>query len=139
MNDFQTRSVVDGRRFEEAVEAVLRFAGWTIAERRAVVHGVEVDLIAHHPQTRDAWLIECKGSRDGRRPGLKRTDTVKKAIASAALLRHRGESRPFLLVTSHLPTSGRGLDDVADAIDAGWITEVAALPAALVPFTQEDE
>ena len=68
--------------------------------------GVEVDLVIENTQG-IAFFAECKGSfRD--RPGLQRTDTLKKAIANMVLLDAVGVG-PLLVLISHRPVDGVGV------------------------------
>ncbi len=58
--------------------------------------GVEIDQEAVSPTGTVVWF-EYKGSVQGNRPGLRRTDTLKKAIANGALLRALAD-RPTLVL-----------------------------------------
>jgi hypothetical protein len=84
--------------------------------------GVEVDRVATSPRGQEVWL-EYKGSVQGMRPGLIRTDTLKKAVANGALLREVEEYRPFLVLTSHLPRAGAGLAMLDAARRVGYVTD----------------
>lgn len=96
-----------GAAFETTVELLLLIEGWTIIDRhwREPTTDVEIDLVAKDPSG-EMWWIECKGSWLATRNGLERTDTLKKAIGSATVLRHAPERHPYMLVTSHLPRVG---------------------------------
>lgn len=103
MTDFQSSSTKQGKHFESHVRAVLGFRGWTIVSDKPIkVDGGEVDIVALDPEG-TLWWIECKGSYLNV-PGLTRQDTLKKAIATAWLIRTYNPERPaYMLVTSDLP------------------------------------
>ena len=70
--------------------------------------GVEIDRVARSPRGGLVWF-EYKGSVQGTRLGLLRTDTLKKAITNGALLQRLVEKPAYIVLTSHLPNSGAGL------------------------------
>lgn len=115
--DRQSASSRQGEAFEKTVEILLQIEGWQILERkwRHPVIDVEVDLVAKDADECE-WWIECKGSWEGARKGLERTDTLKKAIANGALLSIQEDARPFMVVTSHMPRSGAGDKWVDEAL-----------------------
>ena len=68
--------------------------------------GIEIDaeVVAQSGAT---YWAEFKGSWQGKRPGLQRTDTVKKALANAFLVSTAPtQYPPVIILTSHLPVSG---------------------------------
>ena len=85
-NDFQSESKKSGDHFEELVYADLIIRGFTNIKKNVYVDGAgcEVDFFAD-----DKEYVEAKGGFDGdnKRPGAKRTDSVKKAIANGALIK----------------------------------------------------
>jgi hypothetical protein len=66
--------------------------------------GVEVDQVATNRHGASI-LFEFKGSTQGKRPGMMRTDTTKKALANAFLLNRIGLG-PLVILTSHKPKPG---------------------------------
>jgi hypothetical protein len=88
--------------------------------------GVEVDRAATSSSGRLIWF-EYKGSLQGRRPGLLRTDTLKKAIANGALLCALDEHPPFVVLTSHLPARGAGLEMLTAALGLGYFSDVICI------------
>lgn len=104
--NFQASAVAQGKRFDEQCRWLLADAGWTVSDRPMAVPdcGVEIDCVIEASDTGCAW-VEFKGSWRGNRPGLVRTDTVKKAIVTGYLLRSAGYSVPYVVMTSHLPTA----------------------------------
>lgn len=103
----QSASSRQGAAFETTVETLLQIEGWTITDRkwRHPEFDVEVDICATDPDGRE-WWIECKGSWEGNRPGLKRTDTVKKALFNGAMLVLAEDRKPYMIVASHPPVDG---------------------------------
>lgn len=86
--NFQSESKKSGDEFEDIVYKDLISRGFTNIEKNYVFKniGCEVDFRAHG----DIFeYVECKGGRDGenKRPGAKRTDNVKKAIANGSLIK----------------------------------------------------
>lgn len=107
-NNFQGSGVVQGERFHDECILALELAGFEVVETKVRLRdvGIELDAITNNKHgIAMAW--EFKGSLQGSRPGLIRTDTTKKAIANALLLSRSeyGEMMPPLLImTSHIPT-----------------------------------
>jgi len=127
LHDAQAAATDQGRRFEQSVITTLRCEGWTIVATHAVVAGVEVDVVADDPDGR-RWWIECKGSWRGRTPGSRRGDTVKKAVGVAWYLHQQPDRCPYMLITSHLPTtSGVPGLMLQAAIDGGLFDRVVTI------------
>lgn len=103
---FQHLSGEQGRWFEDTCRNALRWVGFELMDGRQAFPdiGVEVDIVATNRHG-VSFFCSCKGSLRGNRPGLKRTDTVKKAIADVVLLHEFGIG-PILLMASHLPNQG---------------------------------
>ncbi len=115
-SSFQATGRQQGDWFEETSRRLLIDAGFRIdaCHDRIADAGVEVDIIATN-QHKISFYITCKGSYRGDRPGAKRTDTFKKAMAEALMLHHQGWG-PVLLLTSHKPStpSGKAMMDNVD-------------------------
>ena len=119
--DFQRASTVQGQAFADAAAVMLRsrhnctieVSGWV----EPTTH-IEIDHVAWHPDIGEIW-VECKGSWQGKRPGLIRTDTLKKAIANAAVLATLETPCPYWLVVSHLPLPG--------SVGAVWLDRIGYL------------
>jgi hypothetical protein len=86
--NFQSESKKSGDEFESIVYVDLVSRGFTKIDKNYVFEniGCEVDFRAHGETFE---YVECKGGKDGdnKRPGAKRTDNVKKAIANGALIK----------------------------------------------------
>lgn len=101
-SNFQRRAGMIGDAFERMCNVTLEGQGWQLLGREHIASaGIEVDQIAHN-QHGIAFYFEYKGSTEGNRPGLRRTDSTKKALCNAFLLRELGLG-PFVIITSHLP------------------------------------
>lgn len=122
---FQALSVAQGSHFEEHCRFVLEAMGYTCGPKlRLPEIGVEVDIPLTGPG--GDFLVECKGSWQGARPGLLRSDTVKKAIANGALLQasrllHGQAYPPYVVLTSHLPTTGAAAAMLNVALEDGML------------------
>lgn len=138
MAGFQTAAVAQGAMYEEQCRWLLEDAGWDVLSDRPFhvdAAGVEIDLCAvRHGQR--VWF-ECKGSWRGDRPGLRRTDTTKKAILTGYLLRSAGIDVPYVVLTTHMPIVGssgavmldlalrdRAVTAVACTNDPGWSAQL---------------
>jgi hypothetical protein len=129
--DFQRRAVRHGAAFENSVARVASVIGYMIIDRRVRLDVIgEVDLWLRSPTGLD-FFVECKGSYEGPRPGLMRTDTVKKAFADCVRLASLADRGLLLLVTSHLPQSG----EAARYLD--WLCRT--LPVTVLHLTTTDE
>lgn len=110
LSDRQAASKRQGDTFEATVKNLLEIEGWKILDQnwRHPACAVEIDIVAIDPDG-ETWWIECKGSWESRTGnGLERTDTAKKAIANAAIIRTEppGERCRYMLIASHFPRFG---------------------------------
>ena len=122
-NNFQSLSGQQGRDFEETCVKALEFAGWEIVDRRVSLPTVEIDIIATNNDG-ISFYITCKGSIRGPRPGFKRTDTIKKAIAEAHFIKYEGFA-PVLVMASPLPTAEVGrATAMIKALDRNFIYDI---------------
>lgn len=127
MTDFQGSSSRQGRQFAEQCDELLRNYGFELHGPLVVREvGVEIDRVATSPKGLRVWL-EYKGSVQGSRPGLLRTDTLKKAIANGALLQAVDPRHPYVVLTSHVPTTGSGASMLRTALAAGYLDDVVCL------------
>jgi hypothetical protein len=124
MSLFQSAASLQGRQFADQCDLLLRNSGYEVGARVLVATiGIEIDREAVSPTGRIIWF-EYKGSVQGSRPGLLRTDTLKKAIANGALLKAMEDRPPFVVLTSHLPEAGAGLAMLETAIALGYLDDV---------------
>lgn len=123
-NNFQAESSFSGGEFEDLVYEDLINRGFTEIQQdvHMVGSGCEVDFIANSLE-----FVECKGGRKGlgKRPGAKRTDNVKKAIANAALIKVHYPNIYYVTYFSAKPKVGSYSEEMINtAIDSGIIDEV---------------
>ncbi|CAN5681283.1 hypothetical protein BH10ACT1_BH10ACT1_42020 [soil metagenome] len=124
---FQAAAGIQGRQFAEQCDTLLSHLGFELHGRRVLGEvGVEIDQEAVSPTGTLVWF-EYKGSVQGHRPGLRRTDTLKKAIANGALLRALPDPAPYVVITSHLPEAGSGAAMLAAATELRYLTDVVCL------------
>jgi hypothetical protein len=124
---FQASAGIQGRQFAEQCDTLLTHLGFELQGRRVLTEvGVEIDQEAVSPSGTTVWF-EYKGSIQGSRPGLIRTDTLKKAIANGALLRSLTDPAPYVVVTSHLPEAGSGAAMLEAALRLRYFADVVCL------------
>ena len=131
-DDFQADSSRQGTAFEQQAKAYLGALGFKLHGRHKFTDiGCEVDDVAEAPNG-ELVYFEYKGSFKGSRPGLRRTDTVKKALLTGYLLRSIGDERPYYVLASHLPTGGAPQRMIDTALSAKAVSGVLELndPAA---------
>ena len=121
---FQASSTIQGRRFAEQCDDLLLGTGFKLGKPIVLASiGVEIDQDAISPNGNRIWF-EYKGSIQGNRPGLIRTDTVKKAVANGALIEALGSHPPYVVLTSHLPIAGAALAMLNAARTLGYLADV---------------
>lgn len=121
---FQASAGIQGRQFAEQCDTLLTHLGYELRGRRVLTEvGVEIDQEAVSPTGRVVWF-EYKGSVQGNRPGLRRTDTLKKAVANGALLRALPDPAPYVVISSHLPEAGSGAAMLQAALELRYFADV---------------
>jgi hypothetical protein len=102
--NFQARAVRQGRKAQELAWTVLAESGFCdIQDRVSLDGGVEVNYSALD-QRGHRWLFDVSGAFGvSQRPGLRRTDTLWKAIGRAAVLHSRSVREPLVLLTTDRP------------------------------------
>jgi hypothetical protein len=108
LSDRQAAASRQGKEFAAMCETWLKIRRHQIKATNWIHPGllIEIDIVSEHPDLGEVWA-ECKGSWESPTGnGLERTDTLKKAIGVAAVLRHAPERRPYWLLCSHLPRIG---------------------------------
>jgi hypothetical protein len=124
VTEFQSSAGWQGRQFAQQCDFLLQSNRFTLHGRRLLSElGVEIDQVATSPNGNELWF-EYKGSFQGTRPGLMRTDTLKKAIANGALLRVLPDHPRYIVLTSHLPQRGSALSMLEAALDLGYLDQV---------------
>ena len=102
--DFQARSVREGRKAQEKARRVLEECDFRqIRDKVSFSCGVEVNFSAVDRQGQ-RWLFDVSGAFSvTQRPGLRRTDTLWKALGKAAVLHSRPDRDPLVLLTTDRP------------------------------------
>lgn len=116
--DFQSRAVREGRAAKEIARAVIGLAGFDdIQKDQRQPGGVEVNFTARDTKG-SLWYFDVTGSFTSHRAGLKRTDTLWKALGKAAVLQTVGTG-PLVLLTTDVPTSGAGAEALKQVVGHG--------------------
>lgn len=128
---FQAESKKSGDRFEDLVLSDLKRMGFRNIKKHVVLKdiGVEADF-AHKGYTGNQVYVEAKGGErsESKRPGAKRTDNVKKAIANGALIKFKYPTASYVVYFSDLPKRNGASDKMLKvAIEAGYIDSVRYL------------
>ena len=103
-DDFQVRAGQQGRKAREMARVVLEQSGFrNIREKVKLPCGVGVSFEGIDQQGQK-WLFDVSGAFSvTQRPGLRRTDTLWKALGKAAVLHSSGEAAPLVLLTTDRP------------------------------------
>jgi DNA modification methylase len=106
--DFQARAVREGRQAKDLAAALLQDCGF--ADIRADVKlprlGIELNFVAVD-HTGQEWGFDVSGTFSSSRAGLRRTDTLWKALGKAAVLYEGGDGDlPLVLLTTDAPARG---------------------------------
>lgn len=130
MINFQSESKRSGDEFESKVLIDLSRFGCTGITKNVIIAetGCEVDFAYSYRGTQ--VYVEAKGGLQGekKRPGAKRTDNVKKAIANAALIKSLNPETQYIVYFSDLPKYGSSSHKMLNtAIRAGFIDSVRYL------------
>jgi hypothetical protein len=91
--------------------------------------GIEMDATVTSRATGVTYWCEFKGSWNGHRPGMMRTDTAKKALADVLLLHVApNEYPPCIVLTTHLPPAGSsGRQMIDTALRSGALFDIFCL------------
>ena len=130
--DFQARAVREGRNARDLASAVLEACGFRDIQKNVAYRdiGVEVNLVAFD-KAGECWRFDVSGAFSSTRPGLRRTDTLWKALGKAAVLHAAEPGIPLVLLTTDAPVpgsagaaalaamcgEGKGIHDVVEFLD----------------------
>ena len=107
---FQQRAVAEGRAAKQIAYAILRDCEFEFIEDSVrLPSGVEVNFRAKDKRG-GTWLFDVSGGFTSNRPGLKRTDTLWKALGKAAVLHETTPETPLVLLTTDAPPRGTSGD-----------------------------
>jgi DNA modification methylase len=105
--DGQARAVREGRQAKELAAALLTACGFTDIRSGVKPRGLGIELnFVATDQTGADWAFDVSGAFTSNRAGLRRTDTLWKSLAKAAVLREGDGSLPLVLLTTDAPTRG---------------------------------
>jgi hypothetical protein len=126
--NFQSESKKTGDAFEELVYADLVSRGYSDIQPNVYIEGAgcEIDFLASdHPWDKIEY-VEAKGGLDGngKRPGAKRTDNVKKAIANGSLIKALHPEIYYVVYFSSTPSEGYSSEMIYTALKYKIIDEV---------------
>ena len=170
---FQYRAKLMGDAFEACFEVIMKSfypeidlkSGVELPEACMMRQG-KADFVVYQGNSSDSSesrliaIIEAKGSadhivaKDGRRikikrPGMTRTDTVKKAISNAYQVFRVYPDALFFIVTSHKPNSGNAkcmcdlaegdiVDKIVDVTNIEELSEMISLIQGIDPEFQKE-
>jgi site-specific DNA-methyltransferase (adenine-specific) len=101
------RAVREGRQARDVAEVVLRDCGFTSIRADAKPRGLGIDLsFTATDQTGGAWAFDVSGSFTAGQSGLRRSDTLWKALGKAAVLHESKQRCPLVLLSTSLPAKG---------------------------------
>ncbi len=105
-DNFQVRAAQQGRKAQELAHEILQQCGFRdIREKVRFPCGVEVNFRAVD-QLGQEWLFDVSGAFSvTQRPGLRRTDTLWKALGRASVLHAEGKHPRLVLLTTDRPAS----------------------------------
>jgi site-specific DNA-methyltransferase (adenine-specific) len=102
-DDFQRRAVREGRKAKDLALKILTAAGFEdIVKDVKLPVGVELNFRAVDAQGH-SWYFDVSGAFSGNRPGLKRTDTLWKALGKASVLAGCEPEVRLVLLTTDVP------------------------------------
>jgi len=108
--DFLARAMSEGHKARELAGELLDHCGFTdLAADVRTGNGVEVSF-SGVDRTGQRWYFDVCGAFTSTRAGLRRTDTLWKALGKAAVLRASHPETPFVLVTTDAPVAGSAGD-----------------------------
>ncbi len=105
--DSPAHAVREGRQAKDLAAALLAGSGFTNIRNDVKPRGLGIVLnFVATDQTGADWAFDLSGSFTTNRAGLRRTDTLWKSLAKAAVLRESGTALPLILLTTDAPTKG---------------------------------
>ena len=104
---FQARAVKDGKKAQDLAREVLEAAGFVdVVDKMPARNGVSLNFTAVD-QTGLRWYFDVSGAFTSARAGLRRTDTLWKALGRAAVLNADPDHiLPIIFLTTDLPPRG---------------------------------
>jgi hypothetical protein len=113
--DYQSRAVREGLAAKVIAGSIIKAAGFTEIEKdQRRSGGVEVSFTGRDSRG-ELWLFDVTGSFTSHRAGLKRAETLWKALGKAAVLREVSDA-PLVLLTTDVPVRGAGAEALAQLV-----------------------
>lgn len=105
--DFQARAVREGRLAKHLAGILLKSCGFVDIRSDVKIPGlgIEVNFLATD-QAHSEWAFDVSGAFTSSRAGLRRTDTLWKALGKAAVLHEGRRDRRLVLLTTDGPAPG---------------------------------
>jgi DNA modification methylase len=130
-DDAYGRSVRQGRMAKDLARLVIEEAGFTALRKDVkVAPGVEVNYAARDQAGRE-WYFDVSGGFSNGRPGLKRADTLWRALGRASVLAANDPSARLVVLTTEAPPpnspGGRALAAVQGFEPGNTIADVVGL------------
>ncbi len=114
--DFQARAVREGRAARDLAREALEKCGFVKIEPNVNLSaGVEVNFVAYD-QSGKKWYFDVSGGFTSNRPGLRRTDTLWKALGKAAVIQQTEKACRLVLLTTNAPAPGSAGDAALEAM-----------------------
>lgn len=108
--DFQARAVREGRAARDLAREVLEQCGFADLEANiSLPEGVDINFGGRDASGKQ-WFFDVSGGFTSNRPGLRRTDTLWKALGKAAVLKTAYPSARLVLLTTNAPAKGSAGD-----------------------------
>ncbi|MGH2757078.1 MAG: DNA methyltransferase [Actinomycetota bacterium] len=132
---YQSRAVREGQRAKEIAKAVLKDCGFDkFKENLRLPGGVEVNFSAIDKKGR-RWFFDVSGAFTSTRAGLRRTDTLWKALGKASVLHaSRDDDYRLVFLTTDLPPKGSAGGQALRAAHGVTFHDAIAM---LLPESQE--
>ena len=104
---FQARAVREGRQAKDLAGKLLTDCGFRDIRADVKIAGLGIELtFVANDQVGDEWAFDVSGAFTANRAGLKRTDTLWKALGKAAVLHQGRADLPLVLLTTDAPARG---------------------------------
>ena len=131
MINFQAQSKKSGDEFEDRVYKDLVKKEFDEIQSNVYIPGAgcEIDFLAINNGDNTIEYVEAKGGEEGdnKRPGAKRTDNVKKAIANGSLIKAVRPEVYYVVYFSATPSEGYATEMIETALKYKIIDEVRYL------------
>jgi site-specific DNA-methyltransferase (adenine-specific) len=105
--DFQSRAVREGRQANVLARILLDSCGFVDVQPNVKLSGLGIELnFVAMDQAGHKWAFDVSGAFTSSRAGLRRTDTLWKALGKAAVLHEGRGDLPLVLLTTDAPVRG---------------------------------